>query len=61
NKTLEYIEQQERLGRLFVIRPDADLAIGKVCRKPVELERVYQIGREKGLRELERIKKYLER
>lgn len=61
NKTLEYIEQQEKLGRLFVIRPDADLAIGKVCRKPDELERVYQIGREKGLSELERIKKYLER
>lgn len=61
NKTLEYIEQQERLGSLFVIRPDADLAIGKVCRKPDELERVYQIGREKGLSELERIKKYLER
>ncbi|MBD5097056.1 MAG: patatin family protein [Lachnospiraceae bacterium] len=61
NKTLEYIEQQERLGRLFVIRPDADLAIGKVCRKPDELERVYQIGRKKGLSELERIKKYLER
>ncbi len=61
NKTLEYIEQQERLGRLLVIRPDADLAIGKVCRNPDELERVYQIGREKGLNELERIKKYLER
>lgn len=61
NKTLEYIEQQERLGSLFVIRPDADLAIGKVCRKPDELERVYQIGREKGLSELERIKKYIEK
>lgn len=61
NKTLEYIEQQEKLGRLFVIRPDADLAIGKVCRKPDELERVYQIGREKGLSELERIKKYIEK
>lgn len=61
NKTLEYIEQQERLGRLFVIRPDADLAIGKVCRKPDELERVYQIGQEKGLSELERIKKYIEK
>lgn len=61
NKTLEYIEQQEKFGRLFVIRPDADLAIGKVCRKPDELERVYQIGREKGLSELERIKKYIEK
>lgn len=61
NKTLEYIEQQERLGRLLVIRPDAELAIGKVCRNPDELERVYQLGREKGLSELERIKKYLER
>ncbi len=60
NKTLAYIEQQEKLGRMFVIRPDADLAIGKVCRKPDELERVYQIGREKGLSELEKMKKFLE-
>ena len=60
NKTLAYIEQQERLGRLFVIRPDADLAIGKVCRNPDELERVYQLGREKGLSELEKVKRYLE-
>lgn len=60
NKTLAYIEQQEKLGRLFVIRPDTGLAIGKVCRNPGELERVYQLGRENGLRELEKVKKYLE-
>lgn len=60
NKTLAYIEQQEKLGKLFVIRPDDDLAIGKVCRNPDELERVYQLGRKKGLSELEKVKKYLE-
>ncbi|MCM1172675.1 MAG: patatin family protein [Clostridium sp.] len=59
NKILAYIEQQEKLGRLFVIRPDTGLAIGKVCRNPDELERVYQIGREKAYAELERIKEYL--
>lgn len=59
NKTLEYIEEQEKLGRLFVIRPDEELGIGKVCRKPEELERVYNIGRAKAEEQLENIKKYL--
>lgn len=59
NKTLEYIEEQEKLGRLFVIRPDEELGIGKVCREPEELERVYNIGRAKAEEELENIKKYL--
>ncbi|MDE6024009.1 MAG: patatin family protein [Lachnospiraceae bacterium] len=59
NKTLEYIEKQEKAGKLLVIRPDSDLKIGKVERNPKELERVYLIGRKKAEQELDRIKEYL--
>ena len=57
NKNIEYVRQQERLGKAFVIRPDEELHIGGMVRDANELERVYQIGRrtmEKKLEELQR-------
>ena len=45
NNTLRYIEEREKSGETFVIRPPKDLRIGRMERDPKELERVYNIGR----------------
>lgn len=58
NDTIHYIEEQEKAGKLYVIRPDEPLGIGKVCRKPDELERVYRLGRAKGEEVIEDIKTF---
>ena len=46
NSTLAYIKEQEKQGKLFVIRPKEALQIGKVEKNPNKLKEVYDIGRE---------------
>ena len=60
NETMEYIEQAEKEGRIFVIRPPEALKIGAGEKDPAELERVYQIGRKEGARCLEGIAAFLQ-
>ena len=59
NRNIDFIRQQEAAGNAFVIRPDAPLNIGSVEHDPDELERVYQIGREVGLRELPALQEFM--
>lgn len=59
NETMEYIEQAEKEGRIFVIRPPEALKIGAGEKDPAELERVYQIGRKEGARCLEGVAAFL--
>ena len=46
NSALAYIKEQEKQGKLFVIRPKETLQIGKVEKDPNKLKEVYDIGRE---------------
>lgn len=45
NKTVETIIEKERGGEIFVIRPSADLNIGRLEKNPNEIQRVYDIGK----------------
>lgn len=45
-QTLAYIEEQEKLGNLLVIRPKEKLPLGKVEKNPNKLKEIYDIGRE---------------
>ena len=58
NRELEFVRQAEREGRCLVIRPDGKLPIGHISHDPEEMNRVYQIGREMGLRHIDRIKAF---
>ena len=58
NRELEFVRQAEREGRCLVIRPDEKLPIGHISHDPEEMKRVYQIGREMGLRYIDRIKAF---
>lgn len=59
NQNIEYVRQREREGAAFVIRPDESLNIGRTEKDPDELERVYQTGREKGLRVLPELRQFI--
>jgi len=59
NRELEYVKQAEEEGRCLVIRPNGKIPIGHISHDPDEMQRVYEIGREKGKQELEHIADFL--
>ncbi|MBQ8404846.1 MAG: patatin family protein [Clostridia bacterium] len=59
NETLTYIEEKEKAGELFVIRPETKLPVGRVEKNPEKLQEAYEIGRKTALKHLERIKLFL--
>ena len=59
NRQMEQIEERERQGKAFVIRPPEDLKIGRTEKDPEELERVYQIGRRIASDASEKIRRFL--
>lgn len=59
NRELKYVEQQEKAGKLFVIRPEKSLDISRVEKNPRELQRVYNIGRKTGEKYLKEIQEFL--
>lgn len=60
NKNIAYIEEQERNGKLLVIRPETSLDIGHIEHNPDELERVYRIGVSAAEKRIDEVKRYLE-
>lgn len=59
NETLTYLKKREQAGKAFIIQPPEALNIGVVSRKPEELERVYQIGRNEAIGRLEQLRKFI--
>ena len=59
NRQLQEIQAKEDAKEAIVIRPPESLRIGRACKKPEELERVYQIGRAEATRRLPEIRKFL--
>ena len=59
NETLEYVEKQEKLGNLFVIRPPAPLKIGRVEKNKDVLTDVYNIGYNEAQRIMGDLKRFL--
>ena len=58
NAQLDYVRQAEQQERCFVIRPDESLPIGHVCHDPEQMRRVYDIGWQTGMRNIEQIKSF---
>ena len=58
NETYSYIRDKELKGELFVIRPPRSLNIS-ITNKPDEIQRVYDIGKNEGLKCLDALKEYL--
>lgn len=58
NESTAYVEQQEKKGAAYVIRPAEPLPIGRVEHDPEKLRKVYEIGRETGEARLQEIKAF---
>lgn len=58
NRQIDYVRQAEQEGRCMVIRPDRKLPIGHISHDSEEMQRVYDIGRDTGLKNIERLKEF---
>ena len=61
NETTKYINQKEENGEIIVIRPSLKLPIERTEKNPQKLKEVYELGRFEAERNIEKIKKFLEK
>ena len=54
-----FVFEQEKLGNCYVIAPEVDVGISRTEHNPNELRRVYEMGRQAGIKHLEAVKEYL--
>ena len=59
NETMRRIEELEKSGEIFIIRPSGILPLGRVERNPEKVVEVYHRGRADALRALEDLRKWL--
>lgn len=59
NETLAYIEEKEKAGELFAIRPEHELPVSRVEKDPEKLKAAYEIGRQTAQNNLLKIKQFL--
>lgn len=59
NKDLDYILKEEAQGKIFVIRPEKPLSIGRMEKNPEKLRMVYEAGREEAEKKLKNLIQYL--
>lgn len=60
NRMVEDIRELEREGKIFVIRPETPLEIGRMSHNPEKIVNAYERGRADGLASLEQMLKWLE-
>ncbi len=59
NQQVQKVEHDVKEGKAFIIRPAESLNIGRVEKDPEELRRVYEIGRQTALKQLDAIREFL--
>ena len=55
------VEKDARRGKAYIIRPAESLNIGKIEKNPDELRRVYDIGRQTALQQLDAIREFIKK
>lgn len=60
NETLAFLEEEEKAGRVFIIRPKEKVEVGRIEKNRKKLEDLYQIGLEDGRNAMTALKQYLE-
>ena len=58
NGQLRYVKQQVEAGNTIAIYPEEKLPIGHTSHNPEEMQRVYEIGRQAGLKHLDSIRRF---
>ena len=59
NEQLRYVAEQEKMGKAFVIAPEAELPIQHITHDPKRMQRTYDMGRQQALALLPQIKAFL--
>lgn len=59
NAQLDYLQQQEREGRILLIYPSTPLAIGRTEQNVTKMKQVYQMGREMALERIGEVRAFL--
>lgn len=59
NETLRYVEEKERAGEIFVMRPLAPLPVSRVEKNPDRLLQTYEIGRAAAKERLAEVRDFL--
>lgn len=59
NHQLEYVFEQEKEGRCYVIAPAADLHCSSIEKNVTKLERIYQLGYVQGKQKADEVKAFL--
>lgn len=56
NKQLDFLEEEEKKGNTFVIRPKTKLPINHLCHNPKIMQQTYDIGRQIAKENLDKLK-----
>jgi predicted patatin/cPLA2 family phospholipase len=59
NETLSYLEEEEKAGNVFIIRPIQPLKVGRMERNPKRLEELYNQGYEDAKASMSSIRQYI--
>lgn len=61
NRMLDYLEEQVKAGRAFVIRPGAKSDVGRIEKDEEKLQRLYEQGYREAKEQYEQLQSYLDR
>lgn len=59
NKTIKYIEEQEKLGNVFVMRPSKHIKVGRMEQNPDVIKAMYELGKADANKMLQEISLFL--
>lgn len=59
NETMRYIDEQEKLGKVYVIRPSKTLPVGRMERNKERLEELYELGWHDAKGHYEKLQQFL--
>lgn len=59
NETVSYIEEQEKKGNVFVIRPSEKIEVGRIERNPTKLTRLYNQGYKEASHQYQALMEFL--
>ncbi len=61
NDTLAFLEEEEKAGRVFLIRPKEKVTVGRIEKNREKLEALYRTGLEDGRNCMAAMKEYLKK
>ena len=57
----DFLEEQEKEGKVFIIRPEAKVEVGRIEKDKAKLTVLYKQGLHDGEKAIEAMKEYLEK